>query len=160
MMRNLLKACFLMLLFCCPLLAHSKPFLVGVIIPLKEESVYFQAHLDNVKEVTIDGLHYKRCSIGGKDVVFALSGMGKVNAAIVTTRLITDFHPDLVLMSGSAGAINPDLQMGDVVIGENVIDADFGTLTDHGSEIHTSHLVSPQTRSTLPLIFKMRNTLV
>lgn len=72
---------------------------IGIICAMRKE-------LDLLsKEFSADGSI--RCS---------LSGMGKVNAAVATERLITDFAPDCLLSIGVAGTFSEDLTEGDTVI--------------------------------------------
>ena len=52
----------------------------------------------------------------GKNVVLALSGIGKVNAAL-STALVLQHRPDFVINTGSAGGLGSGLKVGDVVIG-------------------------------------------
>lgn len=55
-----------------------------------------------------------------KMVECRLSGIGKVNAAISTYRLIKDFQPDAVISVGCAGTFAPQLSVGDIVIASKV----------------------------------------
>ena len=48
------------------------------------------------------------------------SGIGKVNAAIATTLLIQQYSPDVVLNTGSAGGFKESLEVGTVVISDEV----------------------------------------
>lgn len=48
------------------------------------------------------------------------SGIGKVNAAISTTLLINKFKPDIIINTGSAGALDESLNVGDVLISDDV----------------------------------------
>lgn len=58
---------------------------------------------------------------GMDNVKVVTSGIGKVNAAITTTKEIIEFKPDHVINTGSAGAICQDLNIGDVVIASNCV---------------------------------------
>ena len=55
--------------------------------------------------------------INGNEVVLWQCGIGKVNAAIGTMRLIAQHHPDCIISTGLAGGIDNSLQVMDVVIG-------------------------------------------
>ena len=43
--------------------------------------------------------------------------MGTINAALVFATLAAHLTPDAVFFSGTAGAIDPKLNIGDVVVG-------------------------------------------
>lgn len=62
----------------------------------------------------------------GTDVVLARTGVGKLYAAMAAQMAIERYHPDLVLMSGVAAALNGSLEVGDVVIARWVRDGDDG----------------------------------
>ncbi|HAK46542.1 MAG TPA: 5'-methylthioadenosine/S-adenosylhomocysteine nucleosidase, partial [Spirochaeta sp.] len=63
----------------------------------------------------------------GQDVVAVQTGVGKVLAAAVTQRIIDQFEPEAVIMSGIGGSINPDYQRGDLVLGLESVQHDFDT---------------------------------
>ncbi|HLK61517.1 MAG TPA: 5'-methylthioadenosine/S-adenosylhomocysteine nucleosidase, partial [Chthonomonadaceae bacterium] len=52
--------------------------------------------------------------LGGRRIVLARCGVGKVNAAMTVTLLLDHFHPHYVVFTGSAGALDPALAPGDV----------------------------------------------
>lgn len=70
------------------------------------------------------------------DVVLAESGIGKVNAAAVTTKLILEHRPDVILFTGVAGGLDPSLGVGDVVIGERTIQHDAGVLVHERIDVY------------------------
>jgi adenosylhomocysteine nucleosidase len=59
-------------------------------------------------------------NIYGKNVVLTTCGIGKVNAAMITTEALIKYKPDFVINTGSAGALNKDLKVGDVVVSTDV----------------------------------------
>ncbi len=59
--------------------------------------------------------------IGGNDVVLWQCGIGKVNAAIGTARLVQEHHPDCILSTGLAGGIDNSLGVMDVVVGSQTV---------------------------------------
>ncbi|MEX5941702.1 5'-methylthioadenosine/S-adenosylhomocysteine nucleosidase [Mammaliicoccus sciuri] len=59
-------------------------------------------------------------NIEDKQVVLAQSGIGKVNAAITATLLINEFKPDLIINTGSAGSVDSELNIGDIIISNKV----------------------------------------
>jgi len=68
----------------------------------------------------------------GRRVVLAKTGVGKVNAAMVTTLLLDHFRPAEVVFTGIAGGVNPQLQPCDVVIGRKLVQHDLGNYTANG----------------------------
>ena len=54
-------------------------------------------------------------------VVAAKTGVGKVNAAITAQILLDEFNAQKLLFVGLAGAINPSLKIGDIVVSREVL---------------------------------------
>jgi adenosylhomocysteine nucleosidase len=54
----------------------------------------------------------------GKPVVLFLSGMSMVNAAMTTQRALDRFNIRRIVFSGIAGGVDPDLDVGDVVVAD------------------------------------------
>lgn len=77
-----------------------------------------------------------RSRVRSDKAVLVESGIGKVNAAVVTTRLIVDHRPEVILFTGVAGGLDPDLGVGDVVIGERSIQHDAGVRFDGRLDPH------------------------
>ena len=63
--------------------------------------------------------------IGNKEVVVMQCGIGKVSAAIGTQALIDKYDPDYVINTGCAGALSKDLDVGDVVLSDRVVEWDL-----------------------------------
>jgi adenosylhomocysteine nucleosidase len=78
------------------------------------------------------GVTFTVGKLKGRPVVLAATGMGKVNASMVTTLLLDHFKPARVLFTGIAGGVNPKLRPGDVVIGEKLAQHDLGNVTGGG----------------------------
>ena len=55
--------------------------------------------------------------VNGNEVVLWQCGIGKVNAAVGTMRLIEQHHPDCIISTGLAGGIDNCLHVMDVVVG-------------------------------------------
>jgi adenosylhomocysteine nucleosidase len=56
----------------------------------------------------------------GSSVLVQKCGIGKVNAALGTQRLITQFCPDIIISSGCAGGNGDDVCVQDIVVGSEV----------------------------------------
>lgn len=70
--------------------------------------------------------------LDGRTVVVADVGIGKVNAAVQTSLLVEHHRPDLILFTGVAGALDPALEVGDVVVATDVVQHDAGVHTEDG----------------------------
>lgn len=61
----------------------------------------------------------------GHDLALVRAGVGKVNAALCTQLLIDRYDLDAVLCTGSAGALDPALDIGDVVVATDCVHHDL-----------------------------------
>lgn len=61
----------------------------------------------------------------GHPVILAKSGVGKVCAALHTQYIIDKYSPAIIINTGVAGGIGENLAVGDVVIGETLVQHDF-----------------------------------
>jgi len=68
---------------------------------------------------------YYTTSYKGLDLVIAYSKIGKVNASLTASTLIEKFGAQKLLFSGVAGAINPNLKIGDLVIATKLAQHDL-----------------------------------
>jgi adenosylhomocysteine nucleosidase len=66
----------------------------------------------------IDGFSFWEGEIGGTPVVVSRTEVGMVNAAIATTLLVREFSPKAIINQGTAGAADPALRVGDIVLGK------------------------------------------
>ncbi len=55
----------------------------------------------------------------------ALSGIGKVNAAVCAQKLILEFSPDCIISVGCAGSFSDKVRVGDIVIAKETAYHDF-----------------------------------
>ncbi|MCX6908813.1 MAG: 5'-methylthioadenosine/adenosylhomocysteine nucleosidase [Verrucomicrobia bacterium] len=91
--------------------------------------------LTGPKEAVLHGIHFAAGKLKGRNVVVCRSGIGKVNAAMVTALLVQHYRPSELIFCGIAGGINPDLHPGDIVITAKTAQHDFGTVTAEGMEV-------------------------
>lgn len=105
---------------------------VGILAAIPQERAALEAQMAQM--ASKDG--FALGTIDGHAVCVGSTGIGKVNAAVAATRLCERFAPLMVVFSGVAGGLDPELGIGDVVIGTNVIQHDAGVLTDGGIETY------------------------
>lgn len=93
---------------------------IAVIGAMEEEVELLRAAISNPKTTVIANSEYTEGTYEGKDVVLLKSGIGKVNAAMSTTILLHEFKPDVVINTGSAGGYDENLEVGAIVISDEV----------------------------------------
>ncbi|OMP67607.1 5'-methylthioadenosine/S-adenosylhomocysteine nucleosidase [Domibacillus epiphyticus] len=93
---------------------------VAIIGAMEEEVLILREQMENKEVRTIAGSEFTAGTLRGVDAVLLRSGIGKVNAAMTTAVLIHEFKPDVIINTGSAGGLSPELQVGDVVISTEV----------------------------------------
>lgn len=85
------------------------------------------------KKSVIAGRPLYRGRMQDKDVVYAISGMGKTNAAHAATLLLVRFRPDMIILFGAGGAYpSSGLKVGDIAVAEKEVYGDEGVLTVRG----------------------------
>lgn len=70
--------------------------------------------------------------LAGKKVVLAEAGIGMTNAAMTTQRMIDEYHPTAVIMTGIAGAIDSSVQIGDITVCRAWAQHDYGYIGGEG----------------------------
>ena len=101
---------------------------IGLICAIPQELAALRATLADSHSQEAAHTVFDTGTIDGHDVVLAGSGMGKVNAALVTTLLADRFGCRTVVFSGVAGGLDPALSIGDVVVADLLIQHDAGVL--------------------------------
>lgn len=98
---------------------------LGLIVAMEEELNHIRNIVMDEKENKISDLNFIEGKIEKRDIVLVKCGVGKVNAARVTQIMIDKFQIEEIINIGSAGALNSDLNIGDVIIGKELIQHDF-----------------------------------
>lgn len=124
---------------------------IAIIAALSREVNYYIETIDHLEEKTIADKTYWLGSYQDKDLVIAQSGVGKVNAALATTVVALE-DPDVIINTGSAGAIDPSLKIGDIVLAEyaiyNDVDATaFDNVLGQVDGMPVNYPTDPQWRS-------------
>lgn len=93
---------------------------IGIIGAMDEEIELIKQRIKGLTEDHYLGYTFYKGVYDKHKVTLVKSGIGKVNASIVTTLLLSQYPIDFVVNTGTAGAISGDLEIGDVVIGSEV----------------------------------------
>ncbi|WP_430367882.1 5'-methylthioadenosine/S-adenosylhomocysteine nucleosidase [Staphylococcus aureus] len=94
--------------------------MIGIIGAMEEEVTILKNKLTQLSEISVAHVKFYTGILKDREVVITQSGIGKVNAAISTTLLINKFNPDVIINTGSAGALDESLNVGDVLISDDV----------------------------------------
>lgn len=148
----------LMVVFALPSYATEAP-LYAVITPMPVEGKLIVAEMTHKKTMVKNGITYVFGELHGKQVIYTSTGIGKVNAAVVGSQLINNFHPSVVILLGIAGTVNANLQVGDVVVGRKLyqVEHDFFTpVTSHHEDDVTpiNHQVTAKYFSADPILLR------
>lgn len=90
--------------------------MIGIITAVDTERDSVLQKMTGIKSIILYGIVFYQGFINHTPVVTAMSGVGKVNAARCSQLMIDKFQPERLVNLGSAGAIHPDIHVGDVVI--------------------------------------------
>lgn len=82
-------------------------------------------HLQIHDKGQINGIEVCEGELFGKQVVLALSGVGKVASAVTAQTLMLKYHPSYVVFTGVGGALNHTYEIGDIVIARDCIQHDM-----------------------------------
>ncbi len=94
---------------------------IGIIMAMTKEFEFFAAQLQNLSQQKFAGQTFYTGYWQEHELVIAVSGMGKVNAAICVTNIINHFTPDLIINIGISGGLDSSLQIGDFIIGRDIV---------------------------------------
>ena len=109
---------------------------IAILTAIPEEIAAFGAHLVETGGETVAGISIHHGTLDGRAVVLAESGIGKVNGALAATILFDRFHCGGVIFSGVAGGLDPTLNVGDLVIGTEIIQHDYGAMVQGALEVY------------------------
>ncbi|MBN2131831.1 MAG: 5'-methylthioadenosine/adenosylhomocysteine nucleosidase [Sedimentisphaerales bacterium] len=98
----------------------------------QKEIALLKDRLESPRQQVIEGMTFVRGKLSGREVAIAWTGVGKVNAAVTTALTIEHFQPAHVIFTGIAGAVDPNLEPGDIVIAARTAHHDMGLLWEGG----------------------------
>ncbi|MDE6247322.1 MAG: 5'-methylthioadenosine/adenosylhomocysteine nucleosidase [Muribaculaceae bacterium] len=92
---------------------------IAILAAMDKEMALLKNILNDAENVVIDNIKAFKGRINHHEVLLSKCGIGKVNAALNTLRIIREFNPDLVINSGVAGGAG-GLKIGDLLIAGKV----------------------------------------
>ena len=131
---------------------------IGIIAAMNEEIESIKKLMSEVSIKEIYELQFIQGKINGKDIALVKCGVGKVNSARTTQILINNFNIKYVINVGTAGSLNENIEIGDIVIGEKLVQHDFditaaghekGHITDVGKYFYSDRNLIEKTKKNI-----------
>ena len=91
---------------------------IGVIGAMQMEVDGLRESMEHVRTEEYSGVTYVSGTIGDKEVVAAVCGIGKVFAAICAEAMILEYHVDYIINIGVAGTLCKELGVMDVAVAD------------------------------------------
>lgn len=93
--------------------------IIGLLAAMKQESAAFLHQATGWKRVRVGGFQGYSFQISQRNFVLVTSGMGLRRAAEAARTLVDIYSPRLLISFGIAGAVELELEIGDVVLAES-----------------------------------------
>ncbi len=97
----------------------------GILGAMEEEIHLLTEKITNKRSEIIGKRQYISGKIFDHDVCVVFSRWGKVAAASTATTLIQHYGVERLVFTGVAGAIDPELNIGDIVVADNLVQHDM-----------------------------------
>lgn len=96
---------------------------VGIVFALGEEAGGTEDLLSEAVTTKGSGFVVRQGLLSGRRVAIARAGVGRDAAVRATQALIAGHRPEFVISAGFAGGLQPALNRGDIVIGDEILDS-------------------------------------
>lgn len=113
---------------------------IGLIAAMEEEAKWVRAQMISCESARRAEILLDHGICQSHPVVLACCGMGKVHAALTAQLLVDAYGVQAIIGLGAAGSLSPDIHLGDVVVGTEVLYHDVGFLT--GQELHATGILT------------------
>ncbi len=131
---------------------------IVIMAAMEEEANEIAKIMENLQKNTIYGIIVYEGFINGLKAILVQNGVGKVNAARTTQMIIDKYNVEYIINVGTAGGLNNKLAIGDIVVGENLIQHDFD-ITAFGHEKGYITDIGKTFKSDAKLIKRAQNTI-
>lgn len=101
--------------------------IIGIIGAMQVEIEGLKTAMTDISEEVVSGVTFTKGKLEGRDVVCAVSGVGKVFAAIAAEAMILRYGVCALLNTGVAGGLLEELEVGDVALADKVVQHDMNT---------------------------------
>lgn len=119
---------------------------ISLIVAMNKELEIYAGLMPDFENVIYNQRTFLCGKLHNHDLFIAVSGIGKVNAALCAADLITFARPDYLINIGISGGLNSALHIGDFVIGSDIVYHDvwcgkpnaYGQIQDFPALYHSS----------------------
>jgi adenosylhomocysteine nucleosidase len=98
---------------------------IAIVSAMREELHALHDDFSEQRVERVAGRDFHLGTLHGRPALLALSGIGKVAAATTTGLLLDRFEVDALLFTGVAGGLGAGVAVGDVVIGDTLLQHDL-----------------------------------
>lgn len=108
---------------------------IAIIAAMQKELNLILSHIGEYTERSIGDFTVYEGKIGDHSIVLSQCGIGKVNSALRTSRIIQECAPELIINSGVAGGVDESMRIGSVLVADKVAYHDVwcGPGTEYGA---------------------------
>lgn len=99
--------------------------MIGIIGAMTVEIELLVDMMAQCEEKTISQITYYKGFLCGRNAVVAVSGVGKVHAAVCAQTMILQYAPQIIINTGIAGGLAAGLAPGDIVIASSLVQYDI-----------------------------------
>ncbi|NGZ73976.1 5'-methylthioadenosine/adenosylhomocysteine nucleosidase [Saccharibacillus alkalitolerans] len=92
---------------------------------MDEEIKLLLEEMEDARSRKAAGITYTQGRFRGHEVVVCRCGVGKVNAAAAVQVLVSEFRAHALIFTGVAGALHPELEIGDIVVSSESMQHDM-----------------------------------
>ena len=101
--------------------------MIGIMGAMQAEVDSLMREIKDLKVETVSGYDFARGTLGSHEVVVVKCGVGKVNAAVGCQTMILTYHPKVIINTGVAGSLSPELDILDVAVATDAVQHDYDT---------------------------------
>lgn len=101
--------------------------MIGIIAAMDVELEKLKNSMTDIQTETLAGTEFLTGSLWGRKTVAAVSGVGKVNAAMCAQTMILKYSPEFIINSGVAGGLDKSLKICSIVVADKVVQHDMDT---------------------------------
>lgn len=99
--------------------------MIGIVVALGSEAKTILEKITDKEELKLFGKKVIKGKISDKEVVLAISGIGKVSASLSTQALIDIFSPDYIINAGTCGGTDASVKVKSFYAVEKTFQFDF-----------------------------------